>query len=104
MIIIKGVSRLHVNGITLFPFVLLREKEPDAFLIFHERIHIRQQLEMGILLFYIWYLLEWFIHYLQVWDLWRAYFLISFEREAYSNDKEPGYLEKRKFWAFLKWL
>ncbi|KPM47557.1 hypothetical protein [Jiulongibacter sediminis] len=104
MIILKGISRLHVNGMTLFPFILIREKEPNDYLIFHERIHIRQQLEMGIFLFYFWYLMEWFIHYLQVKDVWKAYYLISFEKEAYANDKNFNYLKSRKSWSFLKWL
>jgi hypothetical protein len=104
MIILKGIRYLHVNGITLYPFILIRDKRPDDNLIFHEQIHVRQQLEMGILLFYYWYLMEWLIHYFTVKDVWKAYYLISFEKEAYANDKDKDYLKRRKFWAFLRWL
>ncbi|MGR3810188.1 hypothetical protein [Jiulongibacter sp. NS-SX5] len=104
MILITGLKKLHVSGIALYPFVLIKEKNPAERLVFHERIHIRQQLEMGIFLFYIWYLLEWFVHYLQVKDIRKAYALISFEKEAYAMDKNLDYLNKRDFWAFTKWL
>jgi hypothetical protein len=33
-----------------------------------------------------------------------AYRNISFEKEAYLNEKDPDYLKKRSFWAFKKYL
>ncbi|TLV00974.1 hypothetical protein [Dyadobacter luticola] len=99
-----SISSLRVEGIALFPFIFIRTKTPGRFLINHERIHIRQQLEMGILPFYIWYLMEYFIRYVQHKNRYLAYLHISFEREAYRNETNLSYLGKRPFWAFLKYL
>lgn len=93
-------------GITIFPFVLLKTKTllVDAVLINHERIHLKQQLELLIVPFLIWYSIE-FIIRLIIYKNWsRAYRNISFEREAYSKESCLEYLNDRKFWSFLKYL
>lgn len=72
-------------------------------LLNHERIHIRQQLELLVIPFYIWYLLEWLYHYAKCRHWWKAYRKISFEQEAYTNETNFNYLKKRKFWSFLKY-
>lgn len=43
-------------GITIFPFVFLRNPKlkVNTILLFHERIHLRQQLEMLVIFFFIW--------------------------------------------------
>jgi hypothetical protein len=33
-----------------------------------------------------------------------AYLRISFEREAYQHDRDPHYLERRKWGSFLKYV
>lgn len=90
----------------LFPFIFIRNKAlaANAVLINHERIHLRQQAELLFVPFYIWYLTEYAIRRLQYKTQSEAYRNISFEREAYANDRELGYLEKRRFWDFLKYL
>jgi len=49
-------------GITIFPFVFLKHKylKTDINLVNHENIHLRQ-LELLIVLFYLWYVIEFFI-------------------------------------------
>lgn len=93
------------RAITLFPFILLKRRKDkvDKVLLNHEKIHIRQQLEMLIFLFYIWYGIEFLIRYWQYknWNL--AYRNISFEKEAYQNEKDYDYLKKRSFWGFWKY-
>lgn len=104
---IKGfvirVKRMQPNGMALFPFILIKTK-PTPSLIYHERIHLRQQLEMGLLLFYLWYGVEYMIRYFQYKNHFRAYFNISFEREAYRNEHNHNYLKTRRCWAFLRYL
>jgi len=73
-------------------------------LLNHERIHLRQQAELLILPFYIWYVFEYLIKLMQYKDKKQAYRNVSFEREAYANEANPDYLKNRKFWAFLKFL
>ncbi|WP_229236207.1 hypothetical protein [Emticicia sp. TH156] len=102
MIIIKGIPLSRINGITLFPFIIVRPRNPDKVLINHERIHIRQQLELLVIPFYIWYVAEWLYHYLRCGEWWTAYRRIGFEKEAYANQEDLNYLKTRKLWAFLK--
>lgn len=96
------VPFLRVNGMALFPFILVREGKPSARLLNHERIHHRQQLELLILPFYVWYLLEYAWHRLRGLSHHAAYLAIRFEREAYRHDGEADYLKRRKWWAFLR--
>lgn len=97
------VSFLPATGMALFPFILVKYSgiKTDKIIINHEKIHLRQQLEMLILPFYIIYLLNYSVNllYYRKHDL--AYRNISFEREAYSHDSNLDYLSKRKFWAWL---
>lgn len=73
-------------------------------LINHERIHLRQQVELLILPFYVWYLTEYFINRLRGQSKNQAYRNISFEKEAYNNDENLEYLKQRSIWAFLRYL
>lgn len=102
--IIIRVSFLWVEGIALFPFVLTKHKKPSRQLLNHEVIHLQQQLEMGFILFYLWYLTEYLIRYASGRKSYAAYRAISFEREAYQNEADPGYLLRRPFWAFLRYI
>jgi len=94
------------RGLTAYPFVFLKNPvdKKDAVFINHERIHLRQQIELLILPFFIWYFLEYLIRLLQYNNKNRAYRNISFEREAYSNEFDMDYLKNRKFFNFRKYL
>lgn len=70
-------------------------------LINHERIHTAQILEMGIIFFYIWYVVEWTI---KLFSSGNAYMRISFEREAYRHERDLNYLKERKLFAWWKYL
>ena len=98
------VSSLWVEGMALFPFILSRRKSPGKVFLNHECVHLRQQLEMGILLFYVWYLAEYLIQLAAGKKHLEAYYNISFEREAYKNEGNADYLVHRKFWSFLKYI
>ena len=91
---------------TVFPFVFMNDAahKKDSVFVTHERIHLRQQLELLIVLFYVWYGLEYLIRLLILKDKKKAYRSISFEREAYQNEKDPDYLKRRSFWEFMKYL
>lgn len=93
-------------GLTLWPFIVLREDrlKEDQNLVYHERIHLRQQLEMFIIPFYIWYLLEWGIRCCMYRNAYLAYQNISFEREAYMHETDHGYLDSRSPYSFIKYL
>ncbi|MDG2432597.1 MAG: hypothetical protein P8M54_09070 [Flavobacterium sp.] len=104
------VSKVFVprgfRAITIFPFILLRYKEDrnDARLINHERIHLRQQLELLIVPFYLWYSFEYFLKLVRYKDKNLAYRAISFEREAYDNENNFYYLKQRSFCSSFKYI
>lgn len=93
-------------GITIFPFVILRNKnlKNDNVLLYHERIHLKQQLEMLVVFFFVWYGIEFLIRFIRHKNRFIAYRNISFEREAYANERDFKYLENRAWLAFLKYL
>ncbi|MGQ1929468.1 hypothetical protein [Ornithobacterium rhinotracheale] len=96
----------NVNAMAVFPFIFLKEKtlKSDVRLINHECIHLKQQVELLIVPFYIWYFLEYLYHYIRLKDSYRAYRSISFEREAYANEHDFLYLKNRNLWGFWKYL
>lgn len=104
--IILNIPFLNVKGMAIFPFVLLREKKSreDSVLLNHERIHLRQQLELLILPFYLLYLVNYLYQLITTLDHQTAYRNIIFEQEAYDHEKELNYLDRRKMFAFLYYL
>jgi len=94
------------TGITLFPFVFLKYQalKNNSTLINHEKIHWRQQLETLVLPFYLLYTIEFLIRLILYQNWKRAYKNISFEREAYLNDKNLEYLKTRAFWQFIAYI
>lgn len=100
------LKNTKISGITLFPFILLKKTEDrqNEVLVNHEKIHFYQQMELLIIPFYIWYLVEYFLKYLKYRNPQLAYRNISFEREAYENEENPDFLKTRTFWNFLKYL
>ena len=70
-------------------------------LINHERIHTAQMLEMGIIFFYLWYIIEWIVRLTQRGN---AYYRISFEREAYRYERDLTYLTRRKWYSWWKMM
>lgn len=95
-------------GITFFPFILLKKSYFDKQSLFtqnqsinHEKIHIKQQGEMLVVFFYLWYFVEYF---LRIFGKSNPYTSLSFEKEAYENENNLNYLKTRKFWSFIKYL
>lgn len=68
----------------------------------HEMIHTFQMKEMGYVLFYLFYLVEWLIKLVKLGDSNKAYRAISFEREAYGNEKNLTYTTTREKFAWRK--
>lgn len=103
--IILVVPQLNANGMALWPVVLVRLPNPGPFLLNHERIHHRQQVELGVIPFYVFYLLEYvYRRWIEKRSHYGAYMALSFEREAYAHDRDLTYLKRRKLWAFWRYL
>ena len=85
-----------IRALAFFPFIIMPKSTViDDELINHERIHLRQQLEMLIIPFYICYLIA---------MVRKGYYGISFEKEAHANDSDLAYLKSRKPYSFIKYL
>lgn len=87
----------------VYPFILLKDKhqQNDKTLVNHERIHLRQQIELLILPFYLFYLFNYLINLIRYRNHHQAYFNIVFEREAYACDQNLNYLKNRKFFSWI---
>lgn len=70
----------------------------------HERIHTEQWKELLWIGFLLWYLIEWIIRLFAFKGRKYAYRNISFEREAYANDKNQDYLKTRDRFAFTQYI
>jgi hypothetical protein len=92
MIILQATLPGKWNGITLFPFIIVEDKN-DKVLINHEAIHYQQQKELWIIGFYIWYLWEHFK---------RGHDHNIFEKEAEAYKYDLTYLKTRKKFNFLE--
>lgn len=103
---LKFFTSNFATAITLWPFVIIKfsHLRHDEILINHERIHLRQQLELLIIPFYVWYIIEYLVYRFKGMNKTTAYRNISFEQEAYCNEKNLDYLNIRKFFAFITYL
>ena len=106
VIVVKYLIPNGYRGLTVFPFVFIKYAfdSENKVLINHEKIHIRQQMELLVLPFFLWYFVEYAVRLLQYKNANLAYRNISFEREAYANEINLDYLETRRFFSFLKYL
>lgn len=102
-------QHFKIYGIVLCGFVILNKRskllsEKDlTTLLNHERIHIRQQLELLILPFFILYVSEWLILLLKYRNKDIAYRNISFEKEAYDHGKDLSYLISRRPYYWIRY-
>lgn len=99
----KLVNHILPKGyvaITLWPFVLVRtDVTITDRLLNHESIHGEQQLEMMLIGFYLWYVVEWLVRLCI--DSKTAYRNISFEREARAHETCPN---ERQLFGWFKYL
>lgn len=93
------------KAVNLFGLLFVRG---DAYMgaadINHEEIHTAQMREMLYVPFYLWYLAEWLVRLVQCRDFKKAYRSISFEREAYANERGMGYLGRRRRYSWTGYL
>ncbi|MVO09282.1 hypothetical protein GOQ30_08945 [Flavobacterium sp. TP390] len=106
LLVVRFFTNKRYKGITIYPFVIVTQEEDgkNAVLLNHERIHIKQQLEMLVLPFFVWYGLEFLVRYFMYRSWKKAYRNISFEKESYANEEDLDYLKKRPFWNWIKYL
>jgi hypothetical protein len=101
--VLSGLQK-WVGGITIFPFIFLKDNQRDNKIIQnHERIHIWQQAECLLILFPIIYFGNYgWLRLIKKMDHMTAYKNICFEKEAYSNQKDLTYIKNRSLWAWMR--
>lgn len=88
------------SAINLFGVLFVREGQKiTPWMLNHEAIHTAQMKELWYVGFYLLYFLEWIVRLLYATKT--AYKGISFEVEAYKNQYNYDYLEKRI--KFAQW-
>lgn len=93
----KGFTAINIFGILFY-----KDKNSlNSCLLNHEKIHTKQMVELLFIGFYLWYVLEWIV---RIFMRGNAYQNISFEREAYNNQRDLQYLENRKHYSWIKYL
>jgi hypothetical protein len=104
VVVFKYLVPKGYTAIAIFPFIILKhdKQKKDKTLVNHERIHLKQQLELIIVGFYLWYAVEFLIWLIKLKHWHKAYLNISFEREAYKNENDLNYLKSRSLYSFLK--
>lgn len=90
------------KAINLFGILFARKGAAiNARTIRHETIHTKQMKEMFYVLFYLWYVIEWFLRLIVCHDTHIAYKALKMEREAYDNELDESYITNRKHYAWL---
>jgi len=97
-------KKLPAAGMAIFPFILLKSQKlkTDREIINHEKIHLRQQLELLILPFYVFYLINYLINLLRYKNHGQAYRKIIFEQEAYLHEANMEYLKNNNWYGWIK--
>lgn len=105
IIILSKIFSKSFQGMAIYPFIILKYKhlKNNKRIINHEKIHLRQQIELLWIFFFIIYLIEFSLYYFKHRNLMKAYHSISFEKEAYANEHNLNYLKNRSFFNFLKY-
>lgn len=124
------VRHLGIFGISIYPFILIREKHgelADRVIRNHEKIHAAQQEEVLVFCmpvisllalsvspwfwllvpvspYYLWYGVEYLVRRIQYGNHSEAYYNISFEREAYDNEHDLDYRYMRHLLGWIKYL
>jgi len=92
------VNTIYWAGYSIAPIGIFINKglKRDRGLLNHESIHWRQQWEMWLIPFYLWYGLEALLKW--------SYVKISFEREANDWEHNLDYLSMRKPFSWFKYI
>lgn len=106
MIIVKNkiIPFGSYTTINLFGILFTKSDYLSPITINHERIHTKQMLELLIVGYYLWYIIEYIIVRFCHKKQNDAYHDISFEEEAHNNDDNLHYLDNRKHFAWRKYV
>jgi len=100
------VPQLRVAAMAIYPFILIQKAsyKKEVVLVNHEKIHHRQQLELLVVPFYLFYLLHYLYNLLKYRKHQVAYMNIVFEKEAYNEEQNLTYLNTRRMFSWIKYF
>lgn len=103
---IKKLTGVNAIACSIGPFIFAKHKKEEVteVTIRHETIHFRQQLELLFIIHWILYGIFHLIGYFKTKDQRWAYISNPFELEAFDNDDDVSYLEKRKHYSWVKYV
>ncbi len=106
VLIIPFILPSTFNALAVWPFIILKEPKlkSDVVLLHHERIHLRQQIELLWVFFFLIYLVEFVTKIIIYKEPKQAYLNISFEREAYAHEYDLDYVRRKPLWSFTAYL
>ena len=104
VIVNKLIPFSNYTTINLFGVLFTKNKILNKYSINHEAIHTAQMKEMGYVFFYIWYIIEYLLIRVFHKKQGDAYRDVSFEEEAYYNQRDLTYLDNRKHYSWVKHL
>ncbi len=92
-------------AVAIFPIIIINKNyKGNLVLVNHEKIHLKQQIELLWIGFFVWYLIEFLYRYYQYKNWYMAYKNISFEQEADRYEMDLEYLKNRKRFSFYSFL
>ena len=100
---VKGYSFMNICAI-MFTRSEDYIKRMSQATVTHEKTHTKQILEMGIVFFYLWYVLEWFVRLFIDKNGHTAYRNISPPSPPTSAAEHPEYKRKTFSYGWLKWI
>jgi len=87
----------------VYPFIVASKTEKEnVVLLNHEKIHLKQQRELWVLPFFILYFGNSVWLMIRYFSLKKAHTMNIFEAEAFTYEKDQGYLKLRKLFAWKK--
>ena len=95
----KGFQAINLFGVI---FARKEYKELPKKVLNHEAIHTAQMKELLYIPFYVLYAIEYLINLIKYQNNDKAYYNISFEREAYRYERQLDYLRERQHFAQYK--
>lgn len=95
----------YYTGMSFFIFVwICRQATDEKRLLRHEIIHFRQQVELLFIFHWILYSLFYLVSRFKGHGHYTAYRYNPFELEAFTHDAETDYLERRKPFAWIRYI
>ncbi|UWG73637.1 MAG: protein of unknown function DUF4157 [Bacteriophage sp.] len=100
---VKGYQYMNICGILFTRNESAIDRMTDS-TVRHEVTHTKQIIEMGIIFYYLWYVIEWLIRLLIMADSHKAYRAISFEKESRAAGADPNYNRKVFQYRWINYL